>query len=452
VFLFQLAVERIPILLLRFVSCMRGILDGHCGWTELPAFTALLVLIALLASITLVAREWMKKPHVLAVCMTEEGRREPELGPTLVAPASVFDATPHEKKAPNGALISVLVAARVGDMYGVKSSSRYYRKRCCQIFVRCGRRTRTFCYTDPSRVLVADLLRSVPGGAGADGYLLFGGKPLSSGMSLLELNIHHGSTVDFCGRIRGGMDGAGGGAEEGAGGGAESAAEKRKKKRARQDEEDEEDLALLQAGVLAISAAASAVALLAADSEVDGRSLPRPGGSNADGRPDYWASPWGRMLTDQATMLNDPTSPQSKVFRRRFRVPFPLFELHVAESKEHLGSKTPIARREGVPMELKILGVFRILGRGACLDDINELSYISPSTMGVFFHAFCKRGRDVLYPKFVSWPTTKEEITKAMGPYMAVGLDGALASTDALHVAWGGCPKDQTVAHTGKEG
>ena len=40
-------------------------------------------------------------------------------------------------------------------------------------------------------------------------------------------------------------------------------------------------------------------------------------------RIDYWDSAWGRLLLDPLTM--DPTSSQGLLFRRRFRVPFPLF-------------------------------------------------------------------------------------------------------------------------------
>jgi len=505
----QYAVKCAPVTLLHsfVIPSITEIVDERCILRD-----------ALLASIAPRARKWAKKRRVAAARVVKRDQRAAELkqyGAELAAaeersrelqalvvlqfarsavgafllepvahpafaPPSVFDASPEEMKAPSGALVSALVAARVGLIYGVKSSpptrsTKAKPRPLCQVFGRCGGRTRAFCYTDPSHVLVADMLCSVNGGASSDGYFLFGGKPLSGDVSLLDLNIQSGSTLDFCGRLRGGMDGAGGGAEDyadrgaedGAGGGGEDdaggeaeddagdeaeIAAKKRKKRLRQNEDDDEHLLLLQAGAAAAAAAALAAALVVTDAEVDGRSLPRPGGSNADRRPDYWGSPWGRMLTDQVTMLNDPTSPQAKIFRRRFRTPFPLYEMHVADCKEHLGSKTPIAGREAVPMELKVLGVLRILGRGCSTDDVKELSGISETAMSKFFHKFCKRGRDVLFPKFVSWPTTIDEISKAMGPYMAVGLDGAIGSTDAVHIAWGMCPRAIAVMHTGKEG
>ena len=50
------------------------------------------------------------------------------------------------------------------------------------------------------------------------------------------------------------------------------------------------------------------------------RGTKRPGWvSNAAGRPDYWQSPWRRMLTEKAEELNDPASSKAFFFRRRFQ-------------------------------------------------------------------------------------------------------------------------------------
>ena len=39
-----------------------------------------------------------------------------------------------------------------------------------------------------------------------------------------------------------------------------------------------------------------------------------------------------------------------------------------------------------------------------------------------------------------------------MGPYIALGLNGACGSTDAVHFSWCCCPSHITNLHTGKEG
>ena len=62
-----------------------------------------------------------------------------------------------------------------------------------------------------------------------------------------------------------------------------------------------------------------------------------------------------------------------------------------------------------VPTSLKLLGVLRILGRGICLDGMEELTEMSESTIWRFFHQFFAWFTDVIYPKFVSLPKTRQE-------------------------------------------
>ena len=63
------------------------------------------------------------------------------------------------------------------------------------------------------------------------------------------------------------------------------------------------------------------------DDEVDGRTLPRPGRSNLNGRKNCKSSCWGRMLTLNKQKLLDPTSEESRIFRLRFRILYAMFEL-----------------------------------------------------------------------------------------------------------------------------
>lgn len=114
---------------------------------------------------------------------------------------------------------------------------------------------------------------------------------------------------------------------------------------------------------------------------------PRPGGTNEQGRPDYGESAWGRMLRDER--LQDTASGAAILFRRRFRVPYAVFEAIVEKTKVwHEKNDTDCARRSRIPTALKVLGVLRILGRATCFDGIHELSGIAPSTMCSFFHKF----------------------------------------------------------------
>lgn len=90
-------------------------------------------------------------------------------------------------------------------------------------------------------------------------------------------------------------------------------------------------------------------------------------------RGDPWNSSWGRMLKHPDVSF--PTKRTGKLFRRRFRVPYQVFEnlLELTISKNYFGhGKADCSGRKSIPVELKLLGVLRILGRGWCFDDVAE--------------------------------------------------------------------------------
>jgi hypothetical protein len=100
------------------------------------------------------------------------------------------------------------------------------------------------------------------------------------------------------------------------------------------------------------------------------------------------------MLSNDKAQLQNPESKESQTFRKRFRVPYPIFMMLVdwtkgwyekADGNGCINSCDAIGNRS-IPTDLKVLAVLRILGRGLCLDDIEELSGISASTTRVFFH------------------------------------------------------------------
>jgi hypothetical protein len=130
-----------------------------------------------------------------------------------------------EKQARSGSLVSALVAARVGYMYGVRAALKVLlllaRKALNardgltkQALIRSGTKSLAYNYASPERMRVADVLASV----GSEGYLLYGGKPLRAESTLAELNIYSGSTLLFIGWLLGGMGSVGGGCMGGGGG------------------------------------------------------------------------------------------------------------------------------------------------------------------------------------------------------------------------------------------
>jgi hypothetical protein len=152
---------------------------------------------------------------------------------------------------------------------------------------------------------------------------------------------------------------------------------------------------VLSCCMLAANANEALVLALTAEAQekMDHRKLPRPGKTNKTGRPVYSESTWGRMMERDIERLRDPKSDEAKVFMRRFRIAFGLFEhilgwvrCWVAETRK---SDCDVTGRDAVPLNLLLLGVLRMLGRGTCTDGITELSDISETKMNSFFKAFC---------------------------------------------------------------
>jgi hypothetical protein len=107
---------------------------------------------------------------------------------------------------------------------------------------------------------------------------------------------------------------------------------------------------------------------------------------------------------------------------------------------------------EGVPLELKVLGVLRVLGRGTCFDGIEEISRASREIHRSFFHDFTRKFVEKYYDEYVSLPVSPDEVRKVMSIYERMGIPGAIGSTDCVHVKWEMCPAGFRNFCTGKEG
>ena len=149
-----------------------------------------------------------------------------------------------------------------------------------------------------------------------------------------------------------------------------------------------------------------------------------------------------------------PRSHRGRLFRRRFRVPFPIFEQLMEMAQEMGFERRPksAANVEGIPLELQILGVLRVLGRGTCFDGIEELTNGSAEAHRVFFHKFCKTFCNRYFNEYVYPPRNEEEKRRWASDYSRMGLPGAIGSTDCVHVKWERCPASRSNLYTGKEG
>ena len=103
-----------------------------------------------------------------------------------------------------------------------------------------------------------------------------------------------------------------------------------------------------------------------------------------EARKDYTQVAWMRTLRDKQEELQDPSSRAARNFRLNFRLPYPVFLQLVtaATQKRWLHcNETDAAGRARVPLELKLLAVLYLLGSGAALRTVAELSGMSEATL-----------------------------------------------------------------------
>ena len=96
--------------------------------------------------------------------------------------------------------------------------------------------------------------------------------------------------------------------------------------------------------------------------------------------------------------------------------------------------KTTAIGLPGVSLDLLVLGSLRYLGRGWTFDDLEEATGISQESHRKFFHHFCAKCSEHLYPKWVKMPTTEEELRDCMLEFEMAKFPGCIGSTDATHI------------------
>ena len=164
---------------------------------------------------------------------------------------------------------------------------------------------------------------------------------------------------------------------------------------------------------------------------------------------DFYKTKWGVLLTDPNTRV--PNTYQGKLFRRRFRVPFQVFdEVLLPMSKEYnvFGN----GHNSRIPIAIKLLAGLRILGRGSCCDDISECADIGESTANAIFHQFVEVFARKIFNLVVYAPQYGDaKLEEIVRTYTKLGLPGCVGSMDCTHIHWMKCPKENTIECTGKE-
>ena len=124
----------------------------------------------------------------------------------------------------------------------------------------------------------------------------------------------------------------------------------------------------------------------------------------------------------------DPSDKKGgQLYRRRFRVPFPVYLeiLAMMRTNGWFTEGRDAISLVAAPLELKILSVLRVLGRGYCFDGVEELCFISAEVLRTFFHKFCACFAAKYFSVYCTPPATPEEIKHTTGVYARIGVSEA---------------------------
>ena len=172
----------------------------------------------------------------------------------------------------------------------------------------------------------------------------------------------------------------------------------------------------------------------------------------------YWSSGWalGLLLLREHRRRGKRDKDGEAKFKLRFRLPFLLYEQIVGELRGMPGYVAENAKcaasRPAIPLEIVLMSVLRVAGRGWCFDDVEEATQIGRSTIAAKYHAFIKQYVQDHYQKWVYMPETPEEIKEVTDLYEVQGIPGCIGSIDCVHRAWQQCMWALRHLHIGKEG
>ena len=103
------------------------------------------------------------------------------------------------------------------------------------------------------------------------------------------------------------------------------------------------------------------------------------------------------------------------------------------------------------PIEIKLLGVLRVLGRDWKFDDIAKATGMGKSTVRENFHLFTENFVKHYFDVFVCRPSG-DKLHLIMELFKKMGLPGCIGSTDCVHMKWDRCPVYLQILCTRKEG
>lgn len=150
----------------------------------------------------------------------------------------------------------------------------------------------------------------------------------------------------------------------------------------------------------------------------------------------------------------DPMTRKGKLFRRRFRVSYDFFLQLVADVRRRgwYSEGADATGKAGAPLEVKILAVLRVLGRGVVFDEVAEHTGMGEESLRVFFISFVRHYAEEVLPEVLAYPRCKEDLDELTREYTMAGFPGAIGSIDCTRIHWECCPYGLRLLHMGKKG
>jgi hypothetical protein len=165
---------------------------------------------------------------------------------------------------------------------------------------------------------------------------------------------------------------------------------------------------------------------------------------------------WLKMI--KRPEISNPATYSGKWFRRKFRIPFPVFQRLVQMCRDtqepvFCYNERCVGGQFSTPLELKILSVLRMVAAGLWYEDAAEQSqYMSEPTIRSFFKSFMRIFRQY-YEKECIHPLEGDEFIRSNKVYSALGLPGAVGSIDVTFVGpWEGCSSNLKNVMKGDKG
>jgi hypothetical protein len=169
-------------------------------------------------------------------------------------------------------------------------------------------------------------------------------------------------------------------------------------------------------------------------------------------RNNYKDNHWWRMI--EARRHHDTRDRDGRDFRKNFRIPPSFFDNIVEWFRENRWTTRDydVFGQPSVPLELKILACFDILGRGVPAATPAGLIGCDEKTIQVFFLKFCLLCTLYLAAIHIKFPSTVSEIRECVETYAEENLPGCMGSVDCVHVPWPKALASQRSWYVGKEG